>query len=41
MSFDKADQIIMEGMGTQFDERLKDVYVKARPKLEEFYQNCE
>ena len=41
MSFDKADRIIMEGMGTQFDERLKDVYVKARPKLEEFYQNCE
>ena len=41
MSFEKADEIIMDGMGSQFDLRLKEVYEKARPKLEEFYQNCE
>lgn len=39
MSFEQADSIIMEGMGTQFDERLKKYYVKARPKLEEYYSS--
>ncbi|MCR5701670.1 MAG: HD domain-containing protein [Lachnospiraceae bacterium] len=37
MSFEEADKIIMEGMGTQFDEKLKKYYVSARPKLEEYY----
>ncbi len=36
-SFEKADRIIMEGMGTQFDPRLKDYYVAARPGLEAYY----
>ncbi|MBR6477976.1 MAG: HD domain-containing protein [Lachnospiraceae bacterium] len=35
--FAKADRIIMEGMGTQFDPGLKSVYENARPKLEEYY----
>ena len=35
--FAKADAIIMEGMGTQFDPGLKTVYEKARPRLEEYY----
>jgi len=35
--FAKADAIIMEGMGTQFDPSLKSVYEKARPRLEEYY----
>lgn len=35
--FKKADTIIMEGMGTQFDPALKSVYEKARPHLEEYY----
>lgn len=35
----KADSIIMEGMGTQFDPNLKSVYVKARPRLEEYYRS--
>ena len=39
MSFEKADSIIMEGMGTQFDKNLEKYYVAARPKLEEFYKN--
>ena len=37
-SFEKADRIIMEGMGTQFDPGLEQAYVHARPRLEEFYQ---
>ena len=41
MSFEKADSIITEGMGTQFDSSLKKYYDAARPKLEEFYTNCE
>ena len=40
-NFEKADSIIMEGMGTQFDPGLKSAYEKARPRLEEFYRNCQ
>ena len=36
--FEKADQIIMEGMGTQFDPALRSVYERARPRLEEYYR---
>lgn len=35
--FERADKIIMEGMGSQFDPRLQSVYEKARPKLEAYY----
>ena len=35
--FEKADAIIMEGMGTQFDPSLKGIYEKARPRLEQYY----
>jgi response regulator RpfG family c-di-GMP phosphodiesterase len=38
--YEKADRIIMEGMGTQFDPGLKSAYEKARPKLEEYYGGC-
>ena len=41
MSFEKANQIIMEGMGSQFDKNLESYYVSARPKLEEYYKNIE
>ena len=37
MSFEKADGIMMEGMGTQFAPEMKDVYCRARPKLEAYY----
>ncbi len=33
----KADQIILKGMGSQFDPQLKKYYEAARPRLEEFY----
>ena len=41
MPFDKADAIIMEGMGTQFDKSLEKYYVAARPKLEEYYRSLQ
>ena len=37
MSFEKADSIILEGMGSQFDPALEAVYTAARPKLEAYY----
>ena len=36
-SFEDANRIIMEGMGTQFDPGLKDYYLAAREKIEQFY----
>ena len=36
--FARADRIILEGMGTQFDPRLLSAYEKARPRLEAYYQ---
>ena len=41
MSFEKADQIIMEGMGKHFDKRLEAYYVAARPKLEQYYREID
>lgn len=41
MSFEQADAIIMEGMGTQFDPSLKKYYISARPRLEEYYGSIE
>ncbi|MCR5296023.1 MAG: HD domain-containing protein [Clostridiales bacterium] len=41
MSFEKADQIMMEGMGTQFAPELEPVYLRARPELERYYGNLE
>ena len=35
--FDKANAIITEGMGTQFDPGLASAYEHARPRLEEYY----
>ena len=37
MSFEKADTIIMEGMGSQFDPALEPVYLAAKPNLEVYY----
>lgn len=37
MPYDKADRIMMEGMGTQFAPEMKDVYCRARPELEAYY----
>ncbi len=41
MSFEKADRIMMEGMGTQFAPEMKDVYMRARPKLEAYYSSLD
>ena len=37
MSYEKADSIIMEGMGKHFDKALEKYYVAARPNLEKYY----
>ena len=37
MSFEKADEIIMEGMGKHFDKMLEPYYIAARPSLEAYY----
>ncbi len=37
-SFEKANNIIMEGMGSQFDPSLKRCYERSRPALERFYE---
>ncbi|MCR4885555.1 MAG: HD domain-containing protein [Clostridiales bacterium] len=36
--FERANRIILEGMGTQFDPGLRSAYEKARPRLEEYYK---
>ena len=41
VSFSDASQIILDGMGTQFDKRLEPYFVKARPKLEAYYSSIE
>ena len=40
-SFEKANQIILEGMGTQFDARLEPFYRAARQRLEAFYASVD
>ena len=37
--FEKADRIITEGMGTQFDPGLRSAYEHARPRLEAYYRD--
>ena len=39
MSFEEAYDIIIEGMGTQFDPSLKDCFIACREKLEEYYKS--
>ncbi len=39
LSFEKADAIIMDGMGSQFDPALKPYYEAARPRLERYYRS--
>ena len=38
MSFEKADSIIMDGMGKHFDPSLEKYYVAARPHFEAYYE---
>ena len=41
MSFEKADSIILEGMGKHFDKGLEKYYISARPYLEAYYKSLE
>jgi HD-GYP domain-containing protein (c-di-GMP phosphodiesterase class II) len=37
LSFEKSAAIMCEGMGTQFDPRLKEVFLGCRKELEAYY----
>lgn len=37
MTFETANQIILEGMGTHFDKSLEPYYLKAREQFEKYY----
>ena len=37
MTYEEADRIIRNGMGSQFDSRLQPFYEAARPRLEAYY----
>ena len=39
--FERANNIILEGMGTQFDPKLRTAYENARPRLERYYSSKE
>ena len=41
MSFEKADSIILEGMGKHFDKGLEKYYISARPYLEAYYKSLD
>ena len=41
MSLQEADRIIREGMGSQFDPGLLETYLRARPRLEEYYTHTD
>lgn len=41
MSFELANKIIIESMGTHFDKMLEPFYMRARPKLEEYYSSID
>jgi len=40
MSFEKASEIMCEGMGTQFDPGMKSVFLGCRDRLEEYYKKA-
>ncbi len=37
MSFEEAKEIMLQGMGTQFDPNLREVFLNCRDKLESYY----
>ncbi|MBQ1416260.1 MAG: HD domain-containing protein, partial [Selenomonas sp.] len=37
MSFEKSAAIMCEGMGTQFDPKLKEIFLGCREALEQYY----
>ena len=39
MSFEKAFDVMMESMGSHFDPNMKEVVIKCRDKLENYYKN--
>lgn len=40
-TFERANEIILESMGSHFDPALEKIYLKCRDKLEQYYQKIE
>ncbi len=38
--YKKANRIITEAMGSQFDPGLQEIFDRARPRLEEYYRTA-
>ena len=38
MGFEKAKEIMLQGMGTQFDPNLREIFLKCSDKLENYYR---
>ena len=41
MSFEEAETVMLESMGSHFDPNLKQVFILSKPKLEEYYRQNE
>lgn len=41
MSFEKAKEIMLQGMGTQFDPNLREIFLKCSDKLENYYRKLQ
>ena len=41
MSFKEAKEIMLDGMGTQFDPNIKMIFLKCYDKLEAYYRNMQ
>lgn len=39
MSFEQAYNVMMDSMGSHFDPKLEDVFIKSRKKLEQYYSS--
>ena len=41
MSYDKAKDIMIEGMGTQFDPNMEKIFLECCDKLEAYYRSIQ
>ena len=41
MSFEEANKVILDSMGTHFDPALRKYFEEARPEIEEYYKSQE
>ena len=41
MSFEEAEKVMLESMGSHFDPKLGRVFMECRPELEAYYDSVE